>query len=78
MARALAEDLRDALPRIDVPTLLINGERDRRASPAVAEHLRASIARSRVVVMAGRGHLCNLEAPEQFNDVLRTWLEEQR
>ena len=40
MARASAEDVRDVLPRIDVPTLLVYGERDVRAPLAIAEDLR--------------------------------------
>ena len=39
MARAAAEDLRAALPSIDVPTLLIYGADDIRAPMAVADHL---------------------------------------
>jgi pimeloyl-ACP methyl ester carboxylesterase len=31
MARASAEDVRDVLPNIDVPTLLVYGDRDVRA-----------------------------------------------
>jgi pimeloyl-ACP methyl ester carboxylesterase len=78
MARASAEDLRGALPRIDVPTLLVCGDRDERAPRAVADDLHASIMDSRLVVLPGRGHVCNLEAPEEFNHVLRAWLEDHR
>jgi pimeloyl-ACP methyl ester carboxylesterase len=31
MAQASAEDVRDVLPRVDVPTLLVYGDRDVRA-----------------------------------------------
>jgi pimeloyl-ACP methyl ester carboxylesterase len=75
MARASAEDLRPALPTIDVPTLLVYGDRDVRAPLAVAEHLHASIAGSTLTVLPGLGHVCNLEAPEPFNEVLRAWLQ---
>ena len=67
MARASAEDLRDALPGIGVPTLLVYGDRDVRAPLAVAEHLHAEIAGSRLVVLPGVGHVCNIEAPDAFN-----------
>ena len=44
MAMASAEDVRDVLPRLDVPTLLVYGDRDVRAPLTVAETLHAAIA----------------------------------
>ena len=75
MARASAEDLRGLLANIDVPTLLVHGDHDVRAPFAVAEHLRTSIAGSELTVLPGLGHVCNLERPDQFNAVLRDWLQ---
>lgn len=74
MARASAEDLRDALPEIDVPTLLVYGDYDVRAPLAVGEHLHAEIAGSRLVVLPGVGHVCNIEAPDEFNATVREFL----
>jgi pimeloyl-ACP methyl ester carboxylesterase len=75
MARSSAEaDLRDALPGVDVPTLLIYGERDERAPLEVADHIHAAIPHSRLVLLPGVGHLCNLEAPGEFNSELRSFL----
>jgi pimeloyl-ACP methyl ester carboxylesterase len=76
MARASAEDLRAGLPAVDVPTLLVYGDRDTRAPMPVAEHLHAAVVGSTLVVLPGLGHVCNLEAPERFNDILRAWLHE--
>ena len=76
MAEASAEDLREVLPHVDIPTLLVYGDHDVRAPLAVAEHLHAEIAGSTLVVLPGVGHVCNIEAPEQFNDALRTFLLE--
>jgi pimeloyl-ACP methyl ester carboxylesterase len=76
MARASAEDLRSALPGIDVPTLLVYGDRDARAPLAVGEHLHAAITGSRLVVLPGVGHVCNVEAPERFNAAVRGFLRE--
>jgi pimeloyl-ACP methyl ester carboxylesterase len=76
MANAFADaDLRDVLPSIDVPTLLVYGSADERApvSP-VAEDLRAGIRGSRLVVIDGPGHAVNLEAPERFNEEVRRFL----
>lgn len=75
MARSLAEaDLRDVLPRIDVPTLLLYGDKDVRAPLNVAEDLHAAIPTSRLVVMPGVGHMSSLEAAERFNAEVRSFL----
>jgi pimeloyl-ACP methyl ester carboxylesterase len=74
MARACAEDLRGALPGINVPTLLVYGDQDVRASSTVAEDLQAAIPGSRLVVLPGAGHICNIEAPEAFNRAIRNFL----
>ncbi len=71
MARASAEDLRDALPGIRVPTLLVYGDHDVRAPLTVGEHLHAQIAGSRLVVLPGAGHVCNVETPDAFNAAIR-------
>jgi pimeloyl-ACP methyl ester carboxylesterase len=62
------------LPRVDVPTLLVYGDRDVRASLTVAEALHAAISDSRLVVLPDVGHLCNIEAPDEFNTVAREFL----
>lgn len=75
IAYAFAEaDLRDVLPHIDVPTLLLYGDADRRSPLNVAKDLHAQIPTSRLVVMPGVGHLSNLEAPERFNAEVRSFL----
>lgn len=75
MARSLAEaDLRDVLPRIDVPTLLLYGDKDVRAPLNVAEDLHAAIPTSRLVVLPGVGHMSSLEAAERFNAEVRSFL----
>jgi pimeloyl-ACP methyl ester carboxylesterase len=75
MAIAFADsDLRDVLPRIDVPTLLLYGGADRRSPPSLGEDLHAEIPGSRFVVIPGLGHMVNLEAPERFNEEVRSFL----
>jgi pimeloyl-ACP methyl ester carboxylesterase len=78
MSRASAEDLRDALPHVDVPTLLIYGSADVRAPLPVAEDLRAAIPGSALVVLPGVGHVCPIEAPDRFNAELRAFLRVYR
>jgi pimeloyl-ACP methyl ester carboxylesterase len=74
MARASAEDLRDVLPDIRVPTLLVYGDKDVRAPLTVANSLHAALPNSTLVVLPGAGHVCNVEAPEQFNRAVRGFL----
>ena len=69
-----AADLRDVLPRVAVPTLLLYGDRDARAPMNVAHDLHAGIAGSKLVVIPGAGHVCNIDAPERFNAELRAFL----
>jgi pimeloyl-ACP methyl ester carboxylesterase len=76
MARASAEDVRDVLPHVDVPTLLVYGDRDERAPLTVAQDLQAAISGSRLVVLPGAGHVCNIEAPNEFNAAVREFLHE--
>lgn len=78
MARASAEDLREVLPRIDVATLLVYGDRDVRAPLTVAEDLHAAISGSTLVVLPHAGHACNIEAPEAFNSAVRSFLNDNR
>ncbi len=75
MAQAFAEaDLRDVLPHIQVPTLLLCGEADERSPLSVAEALRAAIPTSTMVVLPGLGHESYLESPERFNAEVRAFL----
>ena len=75
MARSLAEaDLRDVLPRIGVPTLLLSGDQDVRAPLAIAQELHTRIPGSRLVIMPGVGHMSGVEAPQQFNSEVRRFL----
>lgn len=75
MARSSAEaDLRPALARIAVPTLLLYGENDVRAPLHVAQALHDGIPGSRLVVLPGVGHVSCVEAPGPFNQQVRAFL----
>jgi pimeloyl-ACP methyl ester carboxylesterase len=67
-------DRRDALAGIRVPTLAIAGERDANAPPAVMEKMAARVAGAEYSVLAGCGHLANLERPRAFNELVLAWL----
>ena len=68
-------DVRDVLADVDVPTLLIYGDKDVRSPLAVAEQMHASIRGSRLVVIPGVGHMADMEASDRFNAEVRTFLK---
>jgi pimeloyl-ACP methyl ester carboxylesterase len=73
--RAFADaDLRDVLPRIDVPTLLLFGDKDVRAPKEVWEPLHSGIRRSKLVLLPDVGHMIDLESADRFNAEVRTFL----
>jgi pimeloyl-ACP methyl ester carboxylesterase len=69
---------RDQLDALADATRLSHGTRRGQAPLPVAEHLHAAIAGSTLRVLPGVGHVCNLEAPQPFNDTVRTWLAGRR
>jgi pimeloyl-ACP methyl ester carboxylesterase len=64
-------DLRDLLPRITVPTLLVWGELDARSPLGVARQFEQAIPDTNLIVIPGAGHVSNLERPERFNEAVR-------
>ena len=76
MPRGFAEaDLRDVLSAVRVPVLLLDGDADLRSPLRVAEESDAALPQSRLVVLPGIGNASNLEAPETFNDEVRTFVQ---
>jgi 3-oxoadipate enol-lactonase len=69
-------DRQAALADIRVPTLLVGGEFDRVAAPAVMKQMATAMPRARYAELAGIGHLMNLEAPEAFDELLLDFLRE--
>ena len=67
-------DRRAALGSIAVPVLALAGERDTTAPPAVMEKMARKIPGAEYVVLAGCGHLANLERPRAFDDAVLGWL----
>jgi pimeloyl-ACP methyl ester carboxylesterase len=77
MLHALAEaDLRDVLPTIAVPTLLLYGAEDVRSPPAVAQAMQEAIPSSSLVMLPDVGHQSNIETPERFNEAVAAFLAE--
>ena len=64
------------LERITVPTLLVYGGDDRLNSPALGREICEKIKGSKFVEIPDAGHLCNIEAPAEFNAAILRFLEE--
>lgn len=74
-AIALAKsDVRDMLPKIYIPTLVICGELDRVCPPEEAKRIAAAIPAARLELIPGAGHLSNQERPTEFNSAMRRHL----
>jgi pimeloyl-ACP methyl ester carboxylesterase len=67
-------DRRGNLGNIRVPTLVVAGEHDREAPPAMMKKMADGIAHSTYVEMKGIGHLQNLEAPDDFDGLVLNFL----
>jgi len=77
MATALARaDTRELLPTINVPTLLVWGDADKRSPLHVAHAMRDAIPGARLQLIAGAGHLSNLEQPTDFTTIVRNFCEQ--
>jgi pimeloyl-ACP methyl ester carboxylesterase len=64
----------DGLAEIRVPTLIIVGDQDQ-PFLAPSEYMAKKIPGARLAVIPGAGHSSNLDQPEAFNRVLRSFLD---
>ncbi|MFP2906755.1 alpha/beta fold hydrolase [Pyxidicoccus sp. 3LFB2] len=69
--------IRDELPNIRVPTLVVVGEEDVATVPAKAERLHQLIPGSRLVRLPRGGHSATVEEPALVNAALGTFLDAQ-
>lgn len=68
-------DVGALLPAVKVPVTVLVGEDDVVTPPALSRALAAAIPYARLEVLAGAGHLSNLDQPEAFNAALHRHLE---
>src|SRR5215204_4008461 len=69
-------DSRPTLATIDVPTLVVVGEKDELTPPHEAAAIASGIAGSKLVTIPDSGHLPPLERPRAFRSSLRALLAE--
>ncbi|MBJ7328264.1 MAG: alpha/beta fold hydrolase [Solirubrobacteraceae bacterium] len=72
IGKRLLPELRDPfeLDRIDVPVLLIWGNRDRMVTHRGSRHILAALPEARYEMISGCGHCPQLEAPDRVVDAL--------
>jgi len=66
----------EQLDGINLPILIIVGERDLPDFQTIAETLYQRIPNASKVIMSGVGHLSNMEDPERFNEIVLGFLKE--
>lgn len=73
---ASRRDIRVDLGRVDVPTLLVWGERDPLVPPHLAEEWARALPDVRLVVLRGAGHVPMFDVPADLGDAMRAFLDE--
>ena len=66
----------DNLEHADVPVLVMTGEKDYRIVNESALNLLNVLPNSKGAIALKTGHLWNIENPDLFNNVLRSWLKD--
>ncbi len=74
-AMAIRDDHTGRLSEIRIPALILVGDQDAITPPSLSEEMHQLIPGSRLVKIAGAGHVSNLERPDEFNQALKTFLD---
>jgi len=67
-------DQRERAAAIRVPTFVLVGAEDKVTPPSLSEELAALIPNAELQVIAGAGHLANLEKPVEFNRAVEEFI----
>jgi pimeloyl-ACP methyl ester carboxylesterase len=74
VAAYLDHTAEDILPAIDVPTLIVAGDRDQLTPVATAERMQRAIPGSELVVLRGHTHLVQVEDPDAVHAAIDGFL----
>lgn len=69
-------DLREQLPSVTMPVLVLVGEQDEATPPAMSRELTAALPDARLIELPGLAHVPQLQAPEQFVAAIRPFIDE--
>ena len=67
-------DQRDRLPQVDRPVLLVHGELDTICPASASEYMAGRLPMATLEIFHGCGHAPFMTRPEQFNELLRSFL----
>lgn len=70
-------DVRDALPRITTPALVLVGRQDFICGPRWARLLHEAMPQAELSILEDTGHLAHIERPAQFSDAVLAFLRGQ-
>ncbi len=68
-------DQRERVAAIKVPTLVLVGDQDTVTPPELSRGLAEAIPGAQLHILAGAGHLANVERPNDFNDAVQAFIE---
>ena len=74
----MRSDATPLLAAINCPVLVLCGAADKLTTPETAESIHSLIPGSELRLLAGAGHISNMEQPEAFNKALLDHIEEVR
>ncbi|MDQ0218646.1 alpha/beta fold hydrolase [Peribacillus cavernae] len=69
-------DFSDMLNTVDLPVLVMTGDKDYIAPVKLAQFLQENIKKSRLDLISNAGHLANLSNPKEFNEKVASFLAE--
>jgi pimeloyl-ACP methyl ester carboxylesterase len=78
LAHAGRHSAREVLPTIDVPTLIVAGERDHMTPRELSEEMRKQIPGAELLIVEGGSHTAPIERPHLVNDAISRFLADIR
>ncbi|MCX6351861.1 MAG: alpha/beta fold hydrolase [Bacteroidetes bacterium] len=78
IALAARTDTTNVLSTIQIPTLIITGEKDIIAPPKIVEEMHSKVSKSEIKIIPNAAHMSNLENPEIFNQTILNFLTNKK
>jgi pimeloyl-ACP methyl ester carboxylesterase/predicted amidohydrolase len=70
----LKEDLRPLLGKINIPTLILHGEKDMAVMLEGANYMHENISGSKMYIFKDKGHVLSITAADKFNRILKEFV----
>jgi 2-hydroxy-6-oxonona-2,4-dienedioate hydrolase len=67
-------DVRDQLDKLEMPVLIVSGDRDRSVSLETLVGEKQAIKNAQLSILPGCGHMAHLESPQVFNQVIHEFI----